>query len=502
LKVISRTSTQKYQSSPDNLREIAQQLGVTNILEGSVQRAADQVRITVQLINAATDAHLWAETYDRKLTDIFGVESDVAQRIAISLEARLTGREKQQLVDLPTKNPQAYDAYLRAISLITHQSIEDVRQARESLQQAVELDPAYAQAWAQLAIAESEIYAQSEHTQPQFERARLAAETAIRLQPELGDAHGALGLFYYMCLQDLDRALQELEEARKRSPNDANILFYIGLVKRRQGKLDESIEFQRKASVVDPRNPDVWVNLGTTYRGKRDFASAREMFERAHAISPDELDIIGHQAETYVAEGNLDAAENLLRGRKFGALDAAFNQYLTCLIYRRQFEQAIKAISENLAGRKGLPSSFYASQKEWVGELMSLNGDPEKGRPVVEQARRDLIALRDQGDTSSRITQGLIFANATLGDRNEMERETATLRQKTQHDLWQGPASEEVIAGAYAILGDADTAIPIIAHLLSVPYRNALTPAQLRLDPILDKIRNDARFQKLTNPKP
>jgi len=501
LKVISRTSTQKYKSTPNNLREIAQQLGVANILEGSVQKSGDAVRITVQLINALNDSHLWAETYDRKLTDIFGVESEVAQRIATSMEARLTGREKQQLAEIPTKNPQAYDAYLRGIALITRQSTEDLRKARDFLRQAVELDPQYAQAWAQLAIAESAIYFEDEHTPAQLERARRAAETPIRLQPELGEAHTALGTFYYYCLQDFERALVELDEARKRSPNDADIIFNTGLVKRRQGKLDEAIEFIRKAALVDPRNPDIWVNLGTTYRGRRDFNSAREMLERAHAISSDEPDIIGHQAETYVAEGNLDAAENLLRGHKFG-MGEAFFESVACLIYRRQFPAVVETVSEKLAEAKGRSDFFYADLKGWIGELMIANGDAAKGRPLIEESRRELIAFRNTGNTSLRIWDSLIEADAVLGDPKEVEREARDLRERTQHDLWRAPTSEEVIARAYALLGDANRAMPIITHILSVPYRRALTPAYLRLDPVWDKIRNDPRFQKLANTKP
>ncbi len=314
LKVISRTSTQKYQSSPENLREIAQQLGVTNILEGSVQKSGEQVRITVQLINATTDAHLWAETYDRKLTDIFGVESEVAQGIAASLEAQLTGREQQQVAAIPTKNPQAYDAYLRGVALLSHPSMDDVRKARDFFRQAVQLDPQYAQAWAQLAVAESQLFFSREHTPAQSDRARVAAETAVRLQPELGEARMGLGSFYYYCLQDFDRALSELDEAQKRSPGAADIVFKVALVQRRQGKLDEAIAAMRKAAVVDPRNSDLWTNLGVTYRGMRDFESASEMLERAHAISPDDGDIIAHQAEMYLAQGDIAAAENGLSG--------------------------------------------------------------------------------------------------------------------------------------------------------------------------------------------
>ena len=501
LKVISRTSTQKYQSSPDNLREIAQQLGVTNILEGSVQKAGDQVRITVQLINAVTDAHLWAETYDRKLTDIFGVESEVARGIATSLEARLTGSERQQLAQIPTKNPQAYDAYLRGIALLTHQSNEELRKARASLQEAVDLDPQYAQAWVQLAVAESQLYFQDEHTQAQLERARRAAEMPLRLQPELGEAHTALGNFYYYCLQDFERALVELDEARKRSPNDTDINFTAGLVKRRQGKLDDAIEFLRRAALVDPRNPDIWVNLGTTYRGRRDFKSAQEMLERAHAISPDETDIVGHQAEILMAQGDLEGAEEILRAQKIDKGEAFYDSIL-CLLYRRQLPAAIEALAGKLDEAKGRPGFFPSDLKGWIGELTTASGDAAKGRPLLEQSRRELLALREAGNTSQRIWDSLIATDADLGDAKEVEREAGDLRQRTQRDLWRAPQSEEAIARGYAILGDADRALAIIPQLLAANYRRSLTPSLLRLDPVWDKIRKDPRFQKLAEGRP
>src|SRR5205823_247934 len=179
-----------------------------------------------------------------------------------ALEAKLTGREKRDIESPGTKNPEAYDSYLHALALLTHQGIEPIEKRINFLHRAVKLDPNYAEAWSLLGTSEAERYVNVEHTEAELTRARTAAETAMRLAPDLPDAHVAVGLFYYYCLQDFDRALTELEFARARAPNDAGFLLGISVVKRRQGKLDEAIELQRKASELDPLNQDVWVNLG------------------------------------------------------------------------------------------------------------------------------------------------------------------------------------------------------------------------------------------------
>lgn len=497
LKVISRTSTQQYQSKPGNLSEIAKQLGVAHILEGSVQKVGDAVRINVQLIKAEGDSHLWADTYDRKLTDIFAVETEVAQKIASSLEAHLTGGEQQQIATVPTRNPQAYDAYLRGLALIVRQSNEDVEKGRQFFQQAVELDPDYAQAWAQLSIAESELYFGEDHSQPRLERARAAAETAIRLQPELSDAHSALGLFYYLCLQDFDRALLELDEARKRAPNDGNVILFTGLVKRRQGKLDEAIELQKKATIFDPRNPDIWANLARSYRGKRDFRNAREMFDRAFAVSPDEIRFIAEKAEAYMAEGDLDAAENLLRGKDLTQDEVALGEQISQLVFRRRFDEAVQMLSKALEIKKDRSPLRAADNKSWLGGLKLLAGHKDEARALLEEARRELLALRDQGETSRHLNNALVWTSAALGDRQAVEREAPALLSRTQPDLWEAPHSKATLGGAYAILGDADRAIPLLQEALSASYHHAITLGLLRLDPIFDPIRNDPRFQEL-----
>ena len=499
LKVISRTSTEQYQSKPGNIAEIAQQLGVAHILEGSVQKAGDAVRVNVQLIKAREDSHLWADTYDRKLTDIFAVETEVAERIARSLAAQLTGGERQQIARVPTANPQAYDAYLRGLALIRRQAMADVKKGRAFMQQAVALDPLYAQAWAQISIAEAQIYFGDDHTEECLARARHAAETAVRLQPQLGEARAALGLFYYLCLRDYDRALTELNEAHSLSPNDGNALFYIGLVKRRQGKLNEAIDFLERATTLDPRNQDLWSNLARSYRGNRNFTAARVAFDRAFAISPDELEFIGEKAETYMAQGDLESAEKLFRGYDLKGSTDAFGEQINLLVYRRRFEEAAQTFSRGLEKQTERSAFQKADDKSWLGSLQIVAGHPAEGRRLLEEAYADLQAMRATGDTNPRLGGSLVLTSADLGDRAQVEKEAAALLAETKNDLWMAPEAIANVAIAYARLNDADHALPLLEKALSASYRRAITPALLRIDPVWDPIRSDPRFQELSN---
>src|SRR2546427_807194 len=278
LKVISRTSTQHYKSTPENLPEIGKLLGVAHILEGSVQKSGDAVRVNVQLIKAANDSHLWAETFDRKLTDIFSVESEVAKAIADQLRAHLTGREEQVIAAKPTENLEAYDAYLRglAYSLKTATTSANSLGAQKYLREAVRLDPKFALSWALLSYVDALGY-RTTFLQPTValrKEAQQAAETALTLQPNLGEAVRAQGYYQYSCLRADDTAVRYFHEARQVLPNNSQIPASLAYVARRRGQWDRSESYFNEAERLDPRNLRLLGQHAVSYKILRRFPEA------------------------------------------------------------------------------------------------------------------------------------------------------------------------------------------------------------------------------------
>ena len=500
LKVISRTSTQRYKSAPNDLREIAKQLGVANILEGSVQKANDQVRISVQLINALNDSHLWAETYDRKLIDIFQVETDLAQKIAVSLEAKLTGREKKEISSRGTGNSEAYDAFLHALALLNRQGNADLEESIKFSRRAVELDPNYAEAWCALAFAESQKYFYPDHSEAQLVRARTATETAIRLAPDSAEAAGALGVFNYYCLHDYDAALVQLELSRSRAPNNANVLLGIGNVKRRKGLLDESIAIQREAAQLDPLNEDIWVNVGRGLRGLRRFEEARTMFDHAHAIAPSDQEVVSQRAETYLAQGDLETCRKIVEPMKFAPGDRGFGFQVVLLVFERRFDDVEKMVTPVIADSK-VPPLFRAIARATLAHARQAKNDRAGGESLFVEAENELNQLRAAGDNGVLLRVVLLDVEANLGHREQAQTISDSLFETTRTDAWEFPRTEEVVARAYVTLHDFDRAIPLLENALKAPAVEGITPAYLRLDPSWDPIRNDPRFQKLANAK-
>ena len=318
LKVISRTSTQRYQSKPRDLGEIAKQLGVANILEGSVQKAADQVRVNVQLINAQTDSHLWAETYDRKLTDIFGVESEIAKGIAESLQAKLTGREEQALAVKPTNNQEAYDAYLRGLALEARSAPFLSWEARSSYERAVQLDPNFAIAWARLSRAETLSYMAHDDTHgalaARADAAKSALENAQRLEPNSPETLLALGYYQYRVLRDFGAAKTTFGRVGKMLPASSEAPYALGRVVRLEGHDDQSIPYFEQALTLDPGNVELIKAAAYTYAILKQFPAALKLYDRALDIKPNDPELMAYKASIYQAQGKLQEAARFLSG--------------------------------------------------------------------------------------------------------------------------------------------------------------------------------------------
>src|SRR5882724_3481755 len=362
LKVISRTSTQRYQSKPRNLSQIAKQLGVANILEGSVQKAADQVRVNVQLVNAQTDSHLWADTYDRKLTDIFGVESDIAKGIAESLQAKLTGREEQALAVKPTNNPEAYDAYLRgrAFEARAPYSIDLVEKAIGFYQRAVQLDPNFALAWAWLSRADASLYiTEGDKTAARRDAVKKALENAQKLQPNLPETQLALGYYQYQVLRDYGLAKTTFRLVSKMLPGSSEVPYALGLVARVEGNCDESVAYLEQGLALDPRNTELLNQAALTYARLRQFPAALKLCDRALDIIPNEPNLMAYKADIYQAQGNLQEAAKLLSGINAQTHSQnAFLAQLTQLRLERNHAEAVRLLQTRLA------QFHFASEEE------------------------------------------------------------------------------------------------------------------------------------------
>src|SRR5205809_1948014 len=316
LKVISRSSTQHYQSKPRNLREIAKQLRVANILEGSVQKAADQVRVNVQLVNAQTDFHRWADTYDRKLTDIFGVESEIAKGIAESLQSKLTSREEQALAVKPTNNLEAYDAYLRGLAFEARSSFGSIDNQMKAIgfyERAVELDPNFALGWARLSRADAILcFAGVDPTATRRDAAKSALGNAQKLQPNSPETLLALGYYQYRVLRDYGLAKTAFKRVQKMLPGSSDVLNGLAAVSRREGYWDHSIAYFEQALALDPRNVQLLVEAAWTYAALRQFPAALKLCDRVLDITPNDADVMATKASIYQAEGNLEQAAKFL----------------------------------------------------------------------------------------------------------------------------------------------------------------------------------------------
>jgi serine/threonine protein kinase/Tfp pilus assembly protein PilF len=505
LKVISRTSTQHYKSAPKNLGEIAKQLGVAYILEGSVQKSGDAVRVNVQLIKAVNDSHLWAETFDRKLTDIFLVESDVAKAIADQLRAKLTGEEEQVIATKPTDNPEAYDAYLRglAYTLKPADTPTNALAAQEYLREAVRLDRKFALAWALLSYNDSRAYvtANLPPTATLREEARQAAETALNLQPTLGEAILAKGYYYYACLKDYDTAVHYLERARQFLPNSSRIAESLAYVTRRRGQWDKSEEYFNAAERLDPRNVNLLASHAHSYITLRRFAEALRKLDQVLDITPDDPDTLLAKAVIAQAQGDLARAAALLR-----ANDDAVSR-LEAQTYQAILERDSAKIVPRLQRVLEASSTNDGELRFWLGWAQQIAGDNIAAQESWRQARSELeFALKEQPENLGLIGD-LALVNIGLGDKTAAFAfsERGIVMLPVAKDALIGPLAIEVLARVAAQAGEPDRAVVALEKLLSIPYAGMLpenvplTPALLRLDPMFDALRGNPRFDKLAS---
>ena len=505
LKVISRTSTQRYKSSPANIPEIAKQLGVAHILEGSVQKSGEQVRVTVQLIHAATDSHVWAETYDRKLTDIFAVESEIAENIARTLRAQLTGNEQQAVAAKPTENSEAYEAYLRGLALwnTLSTSAEDYHKTVLYFDRAVQLDPKFAVAWASLSVAHTMIYAELDQTPQQLARAKSALDSAVRLQPDASETHFAHGMYLYRGLRDYEGALLALQKAHARSPNQVAPIEFTSYVKRRQGKWDEALALQREALELDPRNAILLSETALTYRAVRNFKEAQALIERGLELEPNDPRLLLQLAETYVAQGNTEVAGKLLARVPVEGQNVVFSgAHIRHAIFLRRYPEAIRLLRNAVDAHEFVPKSWAAGFRVWLGICESLSGNGEAAKATLLEGRRELEQLRAEGDKAPRIATHLLLACSFLGDTACVKREAEVLESEIERDAVGGPDLAQAVAMGRAQLGQIDAVVTSLSELLKTPAETSLTPALLRLDPVWDPVRSDPSFQKLSEAEP
>ena len=503
LKVISRMSVMSYRGDgARNAREIGKALGVGTLLEGSVRRIGNRVRVNVQLIDANNDEHIWAEDYDRDLTDVFAIQTDLAQKIASSLQAKLSPNEKERLDRQPTKDPNAYLLFIQAHDYANRPDHlrDDSLKAEELFEQAIKLDPKFAAAFAGLSMVESWIYHSFEPTPARREKARLNADESLRLEPNLPEGHLALGFSYYYGDRDYERALAEFEIAKRDLPNEAQAYMAIGAIQRRQGKWTESTANLEKAVALDPKNASMLVNLAWNYMAVRNFEAADKTVDRAIAVAPKSFAVTALKAYLAAAwKGDLSVVEKQSAPIPEDVDPSGlvtFERYWV-LTLQRKFPEAL-AVVQKFPRETLITYTTAPAPKAFLeGNIHFLEGDKPRSQAEFEKAR--VISeqlLRDAPEDPARHAQhGFILA--ALGRKEEAiaEGKRAVALLPESQDAFDGPRGTAALAQIYAWTGESDEAFRLLDHLLSVP--NGLAVPMLKLDPAWDPLRKDPRFQAL-----
>jgi len=515
LRVISRTSTERYKSVPENLPEIARELRVANILEGSVQKSGDRVHINVQLIQADTDAHLWAQSYDRQLIDIFGVEAEVAKSIADSLQATLSPQEKARVETKATNNPDAYVLYLRGRTYQTRPDnlLQDFQSAAQLYEQAIALDPNFALAHARLSATTSQIYHWFEPTEAVKQKARTEAEQSLRLQPDLGEGHLALGLYFYYEDANYQKALSEFDLAARALPNDGDVGLFIAAVQRRQGHLTEAIAAYKKAEAVDPRNQVSLYDASQTYFGLRQWQNALRGMDRVLALAPDSVNVkIQRGYIEFLWKGStapIKAALDSIPANLDPDGIVTFARWDVSLMDRDP-DAAEKALAacrlETITSQPGvpLPKSYLQACIDLVrGDNTRAQQNFEAAQPALEKT------VADSPHAAVRHAQlGLLYAFMGRKEDALREAQRAVELLPMSRDVIEGAIVQAFQALVFARTGETDKAVSAVERLLTTPFAvdyadDSITVSDLRTRWEWDPLRKDPRFQKiLAGPEP
>ena len=511
LKVISRTSTAKYQSKPDNLKAVAQELGVSTILEGAVQRAANQVRVNVQLIDAATDTHLWAKSYDRDFKDVLGVQSAIAEEIAEALKANLSPSESHVLAATRTQNTEAYDLFLRA-QYEFHQAqstlVADAFDRADTFyQQALARDPNFAEAAAGLAYSRlMRHWFVSPLSPRELEEVKSIIDHALAVAPNSPEAHVALGVFFYWAHRQYDDAIAEFNRALELQPNNALAQQFLGWVNRRRGEWERSIADAQRAQELDPRDPSIPSSLGGIYAALRLWNDAERVELRTLTLDP-----YNTVAATLLATvrlnstGDINSARHALDGfppdiklnslTYQGDVTAIVGIRAYVEVFARRFNDAFQAFE------KQMENSSLAHLQQLAGRaaLRVLAGDVEAAKSAGEEARPLLEArVKERPDDTFAMTQ-LAWIYLALGRNADALRvaQKAAELMPIEKDTLTGAYFQTGLAQIEARAGAPEEAVKRLRHLLSIPAGQVVSIARLKIDPVWDPIRDRPDFQQL-----
>jgi TolB-like protein/Tfp pilus assembly protein PilF len=508
LKVISRTSTARYKSKPEDLKTVSQQLGVANVLEGSVQKAADKVRVNVQLIDAKADSHLWAKTYDRDMKDVFAIQSEVAQEIADSLQAKLSPQEANTLATSPTKDTQAYDLFLKGE--FEHRAAngnfrpESFDQAARWYKEAITRDPNFALAIAQLAICRLRRHWLTDPlSEAELMEAGRMAKQALTLAPNLAEAHVAVGVFHYYGFREYEPALTEFQRAIELQPNNSLGLQFVAAVHRRQGKWDRALDELKRSIDLDPRNPNLMATLAETYLLVRRWREADEIARQALTIDPhDALSMRMLLLSSLNRIGNEQGALDLLATfppddlllPNTGTYDMVIGTRGETFVLGRNFKGALKAWETAATATTSERQRFAAKATISVlaGDVASAQADADKARELLE------ARLHEHPDDvrSLRALSWVYLAHNRKIDAINIARQTLKLLPP-ERDAFLGSDNLASLAEIQAQTAAATDAVQNLTKLLSVPAGEAISIARLKVDPVWHPIRNDPGFQRL-----